>query len=191
MVQDRFESFYQLSQSVNSGRDYRIRVDDRGSPMAVIAPHGGRIELRTSDIASSIAANVHSLYCFEGVMPNSFENLHITSTKFDEPACLKLIATCDFVIAVHGMRGDEELVEIGGLDHDLKQFIQAELSGAGFNAVQAKRFPGLEPKNICNRGKRHKGVQLEISKGLRNSLAQNDEALSVFAECVRNSVKVD
>ncbi|WP_246657154.1 poly-gamma-glutamate hydrolase family protein [Methylocystis sp. B8] len=41
---DRYDSFATLAANEIEGVDYRIRVDERASPFAVIAPHGGLIE---------------------------------------------------------------------------------------------------------------------------------------------------
>ena len=37
-------------------------------------------------------------------------------------------------------------------------------------AKQNSKYRGVNPKNICNRGATGKGVQLEISRGLRDDL---------------------
>jgi hypothetical protein len=72
--------------------------------VAIIAPHGGKIEPWTSAIATAIAADDYCLYCFEGRKRRENRDLHITSTHFDEPQCLTLVSGCDQVVAVHGAR---------------------------------------------------------------------------------------
>jgi len=47
-----------------------------------------------------IAADVFSLYCFEGLV--SGRRLHITSARFDEPRALALVESSDIAIGVHG-----------------------------------------------------------------------------------------
>lgn len=69
------------------------------STVAIIAPHGGRIEPGTSKIARRIAGmGDYNLYLFEGLRDKSFPELHIKSTNFDEPQCFELIAKCDVII---------------------------------------------------------------------------------------------
>jgi phage replication-related protein YjqB (UPF0714/DUF867 family) len=55
--------------------------------VAIIAPHGGKIEPGTSEIAAAIAGDDYSLYRFQGLRDRPREELHITSAKFDEPTC--------------------------------------------------------------------------------------------------------
>ena len=99
---DQYPNFAALADATIAGTDYRITVVARPpSTVAIIAPHGGSIERRTSAIARAIAGDDFNLYLFEGLdASGSFEDLHITSHRFDEPACLALIADCDDVIAV-------------------------------------------------------------------------------------------
>ena len=79
------------------GRDYRVTAVRRGSGIAVIAPHGGRIERGTSEVARAIAGEDLDLYLFEGCLPSlNFETLHLTSRHFDEPRALGLIAAAVF-----------------------------------------------------------------------------------------------
>jgi phage replication-related protein YjqB (UPF0714/DUF867 family) len=102
-----YPNYAALSANEREGIDYRICSTLRDSPVAIIAPHSGRIERRTSDIAAAIAGDSYALYCFEGTKPSGNSRLHMTSINFDEPRCPALIATCDVVVAVHGLRDNE------------------------------------------------------------------------------------
>jgi phage replication-related protein YjqB (UPF0714/DUF867 family) len=44
--------------------------------------------------------------------------------------------------------------------------------------------------NICNRGKWKQGVQLEVSRKVRELLRTNLELLQVFAEAVRKAIQI-
>jgi phage replication-related protein YjqB (UPF0714/DUF867 family) len=153
--------------------DYAVHVTKReGSGVAVLAPHGGRIEGRTSEIARLIAGDDHRLYLFEGLLPtgDNFDCLHLASRHFDEPRALDLIADCDIVIAVHGYASAGPDVLLGGLNEELKREIAQALAGAGISyQMEGHRFPGTQPRNICNRGRSGAGVQLELSEGLRKA----------------------
>lgn len=167
---DRYRSFAALAANEAHGRDYRIRVLERpASNIAVIAPHGGSIERRTSPIAASVAGDDHNLYLFEGLDPaGSFDQLHITSHRFDEPRCLKLISRCNIVLAVHGCSGSERAVYVGGLDKPLRAKIAARLAHFDLRVRHRDHaYPGTHSHNICNRGASGRGVQLEFSDGLR------------------------
>ena len=65
----------------------------------------------------------------------------------------------------------ERFVYLGWLDKMLKEFIADELVSRGIIVPKGHgRFKGLNPDNICNRGANKKGVQLEITRGLRDDL---------------------
>jgi phage replication-related protein YjqB (UPF0714/DUF867 family) len=71
-----------------------------------IAPHGGRIEPGTSEIAALIAGESYNLHRFEGRKPPGQNAvLHITSHHFDEPRALNLARKCRIVLGIHGCRG--------------------------------------------------------------------------------------
>src|ERR1700751_2371520 len=97
---DRYASFSALCEHEIEGVDYRIRMKDRSSRVAIIAPHGGFIEPATSEITVEIAAENFSLYCFEGLAANRLHHdLHITSGHFDEPMALSLVSKSQIVVA--------------------------------------------------------------------------------------------
>lgn len=115
---DSYKGFQDLAEAQVEGTDYRVHVRaNAGSSVAVIAPHGGSIEQYTSDIARAIAGAEFNLYLFEGIRrAGNYAALHLTSHKFNEPRCLELLSKCDHVIAIHGCRGEEQQVLVGGLD---------------------------------------------------------------------------
>lgn len=173
---DTYQNFQQLRQNEKEGVDFRIRqrvVDD--AQTVIVAPHGGGIEPGTSEIAEAIAGNDFSFYAFEGIKPGGNRDLHITSTRFDEPRCLKLVQTSERVVTIHGEESDASVVYVGGRDVRLRRRIGAALKKAGFVARAPRRSPlrGEDPRNICNRGISRKGVQLELSAGLRRMLFES------------------
>ncbi|HTV95921.1 MAG TPA: poly-gamma-glutamate hydrolase family protein [Steroidobacteraceae bacterium] len=165
----KYLSYAELARREALGRDYRVRVSEvRGARLLVAAPHGGMIEQGTSEIACLIAGREYSLFIFEGIKPyGSNRDLHITSHQFDHPDCLAMAARCESVLGVHGCVG-EARIHVGGLDAELKTRLAMRLTDAGF-AVDAdsERYPGRHRHNICNRGSRAMGAQLEITHDLR------------------------
>lgn len=152
------------------GTDYRVLLRPIvNSSIAVIVPHGGSIEQYTSDIARGVAGGDFNLYLFEGIrQAGNYSALHLTSHRFDEPRCLSLLYMCDHVVAIHGCGGDEQRVILGGLDETLKLAVGQALSGLGVEVrSDGDQFPATDPKNICNRGRRGVGVQVEMTMGLR------------------------
>lgn len=168
-----FFCYHELAQRYVEGVDYAIRAVFREhSPVAVLAPHGGRIEGRTSEVAHLIAGEEHRLYLFEGLRTtgDNFDRLHLASHRFDEPRALELISDCDTVIAVHGYAAAGPDVLLGGLNECLKRQIADVLQETGISClIDGHRFPGKNPLNICNRGRTRAGVQLELSEGLRKT----------------------
>ncbi len=189
MAKDKYANFEALRKREREGVDFRRCVRDRNVSVAVIAPHGGHIEPKTSKIAAAIAGETLNLYCFEGTKSNDNETLHITSNNFDEPLCVDLIAKSDVVVAVHGLGGKGETVHVGGLNSELRDAVRRSLEQAGFRAVVDKSgdHAGIRRDNICNRGRSKQGVQLEITKGLRDRL--NGNLLIQFADAVRKAIE--
>ena len=168
-----FRCYHELAQRYTEGVDYAVHVMTRErSQVAVLAPHGGRIEGRTSEIARLIAGDEHGLYLFEGLRTtgDNFERLHLASQWFDEPRALDLISSCDTVVAVHGYAASGPDVLLGGLNERLKVEIAQALTEIGIScSIEGHRFPGRHPRNICNRGRSGEGVQLELSEELRKA----------------------
>ena len=168
---DPYGSFHELAIREREGHDYRRLAVPRDSATAIIAPHGGGIEPGTSEISRALAGAEFALYCFEGLKLAGNEALHVASTRFDEPRCAQLVAGSQTVVAVHGCAGDHRAVYVGGLDGDLKVRVVRALERAGFDARQdASNHGGRHARNICNRGSSGKGLQLEITAGLRRAM---------------------
>jgi phage replication-related protein YjqB (UPF0714/DUF867 family) len=190
-AKDRYASFAELSRREVEGRDYRISLVPAGaSGVAIVAPHGGKIEFLTTEIARSIAADDHGFYAFEGTRWINNRVLHITSSRFDEPRALALVSACSRVLTVHGLGGHELGVQIGGLDEDLRERVNDSLSSAGFasEVVAAGQYGGIHPGNICNRGSSGAGVQLEIKYGLRRLLHRDRGRYEAFVAAVRTAI---
>lgn len=178
---DKYQNFDELSRDCESGIDFHISSQFvEGASATVIAPHAGKIEKGTSEIARAIAESTHSLYLFEGVRHTSNGELHITSHNFDEPNLLELLQKCDFALGVHGRRdaNDTKGIYIGGLDSVLIHTLDHHLRVAGFETkTSGHNFPAKEPRNVCNRGNSHKGAQLEFSKTMRDQVVADSARL--------------
>ena len=171
MLDNLYKSFTELSIYEHEGISYQREVKKRRSAFAIIAPHGGGIEPGTSEIAKAIAGTEFSYYTFDGIRQKRNERLHITSTLFDEPMCLQIVNDSEVVVAIHGCEGDEEVIYVGGLHDELKTRLINVLLKKGFDARLADvNYAGTQSRNICNRGRLGRGVQFEVSEGLRRSL---------------------
>ncbi len=165
---DKYRDFAELARKVDADA-YRIRLRESGSRLAVVAPHGGGIEPGTSEVALAIAGDDLSFYLFEGCRSRGNRDLHLTSTHFDEPRCLALVATAGSVLTVHGERSARSCTFIGGRDEAARQAVGATLRQAGFavDAGQELRLDGMPEDSLTNLGASRAGVQLELSHGLR------------------------
>jgi phage replication-related protein YjqB (UPF0714/DUF867 family) len=170
MKNDKYRDFLHLAAHEVKGVDYCIRARSASSVL-IIAPHGGGIEPGTSELAEAIAAADHSLYLFDGLKDAGNGELHITSSNFDEPTCLAMMALVDRVVTVHGEERDDAVVFIGGLDKVGIERMNASLASSGFSVKEPDKthLKGQSQTNICNRGRSGVGVQLEISEGLRRT----------------------
>ena len=170
-----YRGFADLAKHQVRGKDYEILALPRPtSRVAVIAPHGGAIERRTSEIARAIAADDFHLYLFEGIRPSdNYAALHLKSHFFDEPECLAIIGKCPLVVAIHGCNGTDERILIGGLNVTLKNHLAVTIRGVGVTVqTEGHAFPATNANNICNRGLTGRGVQLEFSAPLRGAAAE-------------------
>jgi len=173
---DKYTSFAALEAGgAIAGQDYNTTVRERAqSGVLIIAPHGGSIENGTTEFADLIAGADYSLFAFNGLKPRGHNReLHITSHNFDHPGCIALAAHHSVVLGVHGCKGDSSQVYVGGLDDELATLLTTRLVAAGLPvAAPGHRYPGRNPLNICNRGSRGRGAQLEFTHDLRSPAAR-------------------
>jgi phage replication-related protein YjqB (UPF0714/DUF867 family) len=172
MPKDQYDDFNALAKHQREGVDFAVTMVLRPSPIAVIAPHGGGIEPGTSEVARTIAARDYNLYCFEGLKRSDNPVLHITSTRFNEPRCLTLIAGARYVLSIHGCEETRSAIWVGGRDSQLATRVRAAIENAGIETLsdQNGAYAGVQPTNVCNRGLARQGCQLELSLGLRRTL---------------------
>lgn len=172
---DRYKNFIELQRNEREDLDFTILNRVLPSRIAVMAPHGGGIEPGTIDIADVLAGCEFTFYAFKGLKKSGNSILHINSNNFDEPAGIKTAKNADSVVSIHGARDRMEMVHVGGTHHELKRIIVNALKLEGFKAsiCHIPGLQGIRPDNICNRCRTGKGVQLELSRGLREKLFEN------------------
>ena len=186
-----YTNFKELASQEVEGQDYRIRIELRNPQVLIMAPHGGRIEPTTDVIAEAIGGIDYSFYSFEGLKADS-RVFHIESYLFDEPRALQAVERADIVVTVHGQIDQkDEFVMVGGLHENLRSEIIRQLEAAGFQTRSpTEGLTGTDPMNICNRGKSMQGVQLEISRKVRDILRKDKDHLRVFADAVRKAIQI-
>jgi phage replication-related protein YjqB (UPF0714/DUF867 family) len=168
------------------------------STVAIVAPHAGRIEPWTGEIAEAIAGHDHRFYCFSGRAPSGNRRLHVSSIRFEEAALAPLLSGAVTVVSVHGAadRG-RSLTFLGGRNQMLARLIRRRLDAAGFAVESAPaRIAGRHPDNLVNRVPGG-GVQLELSWDLRHALsvrrspffpAEESAQLLVYSSAIRSAV---
>lgn len=186
-MRDKYTSFAALEAGGEiAGTDYNTTVRERPqSGVLVIAPHGGSIEIGTTELADLIAGAEYSLFAFNGLkLLGRNRDLHITSHHFDHPECVALAARHSVILGVHGCRGESSQIYVGGRDDELTTLLSARLEAAGLPiAATGHKYPGRNPLNICNRGARARGAQLEFTLGLRTPSARK-----LIAPVVRGAI---
>jgi len=187
-----YRSFQELAKREVEGQDYQIRMNWRDSQVLIMAPHGGRIEPTTEVIAEAIAGNDYSFYSLEGLKADGNSVLHIESHLFDELQALEAIEMADIVITVHGqIDQNEDFIMIGGLHTRLGSEIKKEIERSGFQTrPPTEGLMGTDPMNICNRGRLKRGVQLEISRKVRDLLRDDKAQLQIFTNAVRKAIRL-
>jgi phage replication-related protein YjqB (UPF0714/DUF867 family) len=178
---DRYASYAELARAERHGEDYGIVAIPRASSsVLIIAPHGGRIEHGTSELARCIAGEEYGFYAFEGYKPRGQNRaLHVTSHRFDEPRGLALVQRAEVVVAIHGCIGSRQIC-IGGLDVALAATLAETLTAAALPVLaHGHRYPARHPLNICNRSRRRCGAQLEFTADLRELIHRASIACAV------------
>lgn len=184
---DHYLSWEDLARHEVEGQDYLIEWRQSNPGILIMAPHGGKIELFTNQIADELAGNKFSYYAFKGIKAHGNSHLHLTSHRFDEPTALKAVAEAEYVLTIHGEKSpNEQFIIIGGLDRELREEFKHNLSTAGFNFRTKTKLEGISPLNICNRGRRHRGVQFELSYGLRRALVEDLARRQIFCDILQS-----
>ncbi|KUF18470.1 poly-gamma-glutamate hydrolase family protein [Streptomyces silvensis] len=168
---DLYASYAALAAAETEGVDYERRtVDVTGATWTSIAIHGGGIEAGSGEMARYVGAGLMDHYEFAGIKASGNTDLHITSTNFDEPNCVALVAASVRTLSFHGYQGTDGVAAtaLGGLDTVRRDRVSDALTAAGFTVVTApQEISGSDPANICNLNASSAGVQLEMSRQQR------------------------
>lgn len=196
MNNDKYSCFTELNKNESEGSfDIICETENRSSIYAIVAPHGGKIEAGTKEISLAISRDDLSLYIFEAKKREDNMTLHITSANFDEPKCEGMLKNVETVLTIHGARDPEEepkeRVWVGGsLREILEGHLKEKLKSLGILVEFNSKFSGKDPRNICNRGISRQGMQLELTKSLRDRLKNDKILLEQFSSAVRSAMKL-
>jgi len=154
----------------NAEKKDKIITRSTTSEVAVIAIHGGEMEPGTSELADEIAGSNYNFYTYYG---NSVAK-HITATLYNEPIGRNLVESSMRTLSIHGCDGVDKFTYVGGLDKGLAEKVKKNLVAAGFTIKTApKNLDASDPINIVNSNGSGQGVQIELSRGLRESFYED------------------
>jgi phage replication-related protein YjqB (UPF0714/DUF867 family) len=180
-VVDQYRSFEELAGRERESVDYQVRVHARHSSVAVFAPHGGKIEPGTSELAEYIAGEDFSFYALEGLRSGNNGRLSLPLDRFDEPECAKLLGRCGLAIVIQAIPGKNREVNLAGGNAVLREQLAGVLSAAGFEVLDDDCL--VNPAELCNRP--GPGVRLEVSKKLRDRFVSYPRDMDRFVSCIR------
>jgi phage replication-related protein YjqB (UPF0714/DUF867 family) len=183
--------------------------------MAVIAPHGGKIEPNTDSIALGLAAELDLPYyvffahatesCLDRYSPeqrSTRQALHITSVHFNDTRAESLMRNVNRGVAIHGHARANKIC-VGGITPALRTAFKnhydlyaKQYSPSGAKAVIATLdsdcddITGTSRWNISNRSRVGAGLQLELSPTIRTELvASKNSTDQLLWKNFRNAVR--
>lgn len=181
---DKFKSMKELEKSTVEHEDWEIEKFDRESHISILAIHGGGIEPATTELAKVIAEKGnYNYFSFKGLRSKGNNELHVTSIHYDEPQALEFVEKSERAIALHGCKGDDDIVYIGGKDHQLIEILTSTLTSKDIEVKEAPdSMSGKQDNNIINLTKNNSGVQLEMTTNLRKKLFVNNKSSRLSRE---------
>ena len=178
---DKYKCFLELKKG--RPKSFTINQNTQSNSFLIFTPHGGGIEPGTTEICEWFNMNSYSYYSFTGSGINCKE-LHITSTRFDEPKLKEMLLQHQHAISFHGMtdymkRKYKVDIFLGGLDNEFMNSLSKKLQTSGFSVATSKEYPtsslaALKSNNVTNTCKSGRGVQIELSESLRRSFFKGD-----------------
>lgn len=173
---DKFSSMQELEKETIENEDWKIIIRNRNSNVSILAIHGGGIEPATTELASMIAdEGEYNYFTFEGIRSKGNQELHVTSTHYDNEDAMNLVTESNQVIAIHGCEGEEKIAYVGGKDERLKSSIIEQLNNIGIKAKEAtSHISGQQDNNIVNCTVSGMGIQIELTTSLRKAFFKNN-----------------
>jgi len=145
----------------------------------IIAIHGNT-EPGTSDIAKQLAGEYFPLYIDD-------KEGHIASHLYFNEEFELFTNSVGHIVSIHGFKDTSSSITlVGGLAKDIISKITESLEKNGFTIKDPpENLDGDDTNNVCNRGRLKKGIQLELSKALRDELAHDDKRMKLFCGTIR------
>lgn len=184
------------TEGVSFGNPARFWVETRTASLrlAIFAQHGGMVEPGTDICAAHIAGNdlsLHTVVSCRAVWEVEKEGGRLVPGPVHaHPDSFALARECQTIISIRGRNACHNRngeVRVDGLDAALVASLMDCLAAAGFVVQDAPpHSPAKQPGDICNRGQRMRGVELDISHELMSRLLNDTGMMTRFAAAVRN-----
>lgn len=192
-----YSSFAELA-ATEDPSSYNIKTRVVGSDTTILAIHGGGIERGTSEVVEALGGtSKYNTYSFEGLKEAENGDLFVKAINFDEPKAVSLVNQSDYTVSVIGAAGDDEVTYVGGQNKLLAELVRLHLTTQGYN-VQTLGIPGriagIMDSNIVNKNRLYDGsyelggVQIAISKGLRDKLAADYGTLNNYSGAINQAL---
>jgi len=175
-MKDKYKNFLDLK--THRPKSFIISKKSSNNNFLIFTPHGGGIEPGTTEICKWFGEQSFSYYSLTG-KGSKCNELHITSTRFDEPSLLKMLRLHLHSISFHGMSDSMKRkynadIFLGGLNIELRNTLKKELKNKKYSVATSMEYPksklaALNNKNITNKCANRGGVQIELSESLRGS----------------------
>lgn len=183
------------TEGVSYGNPARFWAETRTASLrlAIFAQHGGMVEPGTDICAAHIARNdlsLHTVVSCRAVWEVEKEGRRLIPSPVDyHPDSLTLARKCQTIVSIRGRHACHNrtgAVCVDGLDSALAASLKDSVAAAGFVVQDAPpQSPAQQPQDICNRGQRMRGVELDISHELMSRLLNNAGMMANFAAAVR------
>jgi phage replication-related protein YjqB (UPF0714/DUF867 family) len=146
-----------------------------------MAPHGGKIEPGTSELAEYLAGQDFSFYAFEGIRSGNNGRLSLPLDRFEEPECTRVLGRCGLAVVIQAILGKNREVKLAGAHATLREQLGGVLRAAGFEVLDDE-CP-VNPLELCNRP--GPGVRIEVSRKLRDRFVSYPRDMDRFVACIR------
>lgn len=174
---DQYKSMTELAANTTENSDWTVIRRDLNSQVIISAIHGGAIEPGTTEIADLTSQKGDfDYFTFKGTKSKGNEVLHVTSRHYDQPDMMEMVKDKSYAIAIHGCVGDDKVVYMGGKDENLIRTLTEQFVELNIKVDQApQHMSGAHDDNIINCCSTGKGVQLELTSGLRKLCFKNQK----------------
>jgi phage replication-related protein YjqB (UPF0714/DUF867 family) len=171
-INHMYNSIDDLQRNEIDGINYKILCESvNPDDILIIGIHGGSIEPGISEIVKYVASDKYSYYLFEGISKKNNYRLHISSDSFSEKRLNQILHYHSSVLSLHGCADEEEIVYFGGKDIEKINIFTKEFIDASYIVGKTPiHLSGKSALNVVNRNISGKGIQIEISNGLREKM---------------------